>query len=186
MDFPIRTERLILRPFTADDFEAVYELQSSPDITRYLTYGVRDETEVREVLAKKQEQTVFHEDKGALSIAIELPERSRLIGEVMLFACSAEHRLAELGYVFHPDFGGKGYATEAAAEVLRLAFEEFGRHRVIGRLDVRNAPSARVLERLGMRREAHFVQNEFFKGEWTDEVVYAILDHEWREQNAKG
>jgi RimJ/RimL family protein N-acetyltransferase len=67
-----------------------------------------------------------------------------------------------------------------AGEVLRLAFEEFGRHRVIGRIDARNEASGRVVERLGMRREAHFVQNELLKGEWTDEVVYAVLDHEWQ------
>lgn len=181
VDFPLRTERLILRPFSVGDFDAVYELQSSPEITRYLPYGVRDDGEVRQALAKKVEQTVFHEGEGALSVAIELAESGRLIGEVLLFGHSAEHRSAEIGYVFHPDYGGKGYATEAAAEVLRLAFEEFGRHRVIGRLDARNTASARVLERLGMRREAHFVQNELFKGEWSDELVYAILDHEWRE-----
>ena len=64
--------------------------------------------------------------------------------------------------------------------MLRLGFEELGLHRIIGRIDARNTPSARVLERLGMRREAHFVHNEILKGEWTDEVVYAMLEDEWR------
>jgi RimJ/RimL family protein N-acetyltransferase len=64
--------------------------------------------------------------------------------------------------------------------MLRLGFEGLGLHRIIGRLDGRNRASARVLEKLGMRREAHFVENEYVKGEWTDEVVYAILDREWR------
>ena len=63
--------------------------------------------------------------------------------------------------------------------VLRLGFEGLDLHRVCGRLDGRNAASARVLERLGMRREAHLVQNEIVKGEWSDEVVYAMLRHEW-------
>jgi RimJ/RimL family protein N-acetyltransferase len=64
--------------------------------------------------------------------------------------------------------------------LLQLAFDEFGLHRVIGRLEPRNAASARLLERLGMRQEAHFVENEFVKGEWQSEAVYAILDREWR------
>jgi RimJ/RimL family protein N-acetyltransferase len=64
--------------------------------------------------------------------------------------------------------------------MLRLGFEELGLHRIMGRIDARNEPSARVLERLGMRREAHMLENEFVKGEWTDEVVYALLEHEWR------
>lgn len=82
--------------------------------------------------------------------------------------------------MFHPEFGGRGYATEAAAVMLRLGFGDLGLHRITGRLDARNTASARVLERLGMRREAHFVQNEIVKGEWTGELVYAMTEDEWR------
>jgi RimJ/RimL family protein N-acetyltransferase len=109
-----------------------------------------------------------------------LPETGALIGDVMLFWRSREHREGEIGYIFHPDHGGQGYATEAARAMLRLGFDEVGLHRIIGRIDARNTASARVLERLGMRREAHFRQNEMVKGEWTDEIVFAILEGEWR------
>jgi RimJ/RimL family protein N-acetyltransferase len=64
--------------------------------------------------------------------------------------------------------------------MLALGFDGLGLHRIVGRLDARNTASARVLEKLGMRREAHFVSNEYLKGEWTDELVYALLDEEWR------
>jgi RimJ/RimL family protein N-acetyltransferase len=83
--------------------------------------------------------------------------------------------------VFHPEHQGRGYATEASRRLLRIAFEDVGLHRVVGRLEARNTPSARVLEKLGMRREAHLVENEWVKGEWQSEVVLAILDREWRE-----
>jgi RimJ/RimL family protein N-acetyltransferase len=56
---------------------------------------------------------------------------------------------------------------------------------VIGRLEPRNAASSRVLERLGMRREAHLLENEFVKGEWQSELVYAILEHEWKPLEAR-
>ena len=84
-----------------------------------------------------------------------------------------------MGYVFAPDAGGHGYATEAAAAVLSLAFEDLGLHRVIARLDARNGPSARLAARLGLRLEGHLVSNEWFKGEWSDELDFAMLASEW-------
>ena len=78
------------------------------------------------------------------------------------------------------DHAGRGYATEAARPLLAVAFDVLRLHRVIGRVEARNVGSARVLEKLGMRREAHFVENEFVKDEWQSELVYAILDREWR------
>jgi RimJ/RimL family protein N-acetyltransferase len=99
-----------------------------------------------------------------------------------LFVHSADHRTGEIGFVFHPDFHGQGYAAEASVELLRLGFEELGMHRIIGRLDHRNTGSAKLLERLGLRLEAHFVRNEFLKGEWTDELVYALLADEWEQR----
>jgi RimJ/RimL family protein N-acetyltransferase len=97
----------------------------------------------------------------------------------VLFYRSAEHRTAEVGFVFHPDHHGRGYATEAATELLRLAFDQAELHRVYPRCDARNGASAAVLRRLGMRQEAHLVENELFKGEWSDELVFALLRREW-------
>jgi RimJ/RimL family protein N-acetyltransferase len=93
-----------------------------------------------------------------------------------------DHRQAEIGYTFVPEHHGRGYATEAAGAMVDLAFTGLGAHRVTGRLDARNTSSARVLERLGMHREAHLVQNEWVKGEWCDEVVYAVLADAWAER----
>lgn len=179
--FPIRTERLIIRPFSPDDLNDVHDLQSRPDVVRYLPYGVRDREEVRKALNGKVRQGIWPpEEDDALCVAVVLPETGKVIGEVVLFHRSVQHRLGEIGYVFHPDYGGRGYATEAARAVLRIGFDDFGLYRIIARLDARNTPSASVAERLGMRREAHFVRNEIWKGEWTDELVYAILDTEWK------
>jgi RimJ/RimL family protein N-acetyltransferase len=179
-DYPIMTDRLILRPYTLDDLDDLYEIQSRPEVTRYLYWGARDQEEVREALEKKIRDSVLGDEGDALTLAVVLPETGTVIGDVLLVWVSREHRQGEVGYIFHPDHGGRGYATEAAEVVLRLGFEELGLHRIVGRLDGRNTASARVLERLGLRREAHFVQNELVKGEWTDEVVYAMLRDEWR------
>ncbi|MDN3356213.1 GNAT family protein [Actinomadura sp. DC4] len=179
-DLPITTDRLLLRLYTEDDLDDVHDIQSRPDVTRYLYWGVRDHTQARGSLAMKIAASGLSEEGDNLTLAVVLPETGKLIGDVQLIWVSREHRQGEIGYIFHPDFGGHGYATEAAEVVLRLGFEAYGLHRVVGRLDARNTASARVLERLGMRREAHLVQNEIVKGEWTDEVVYAMLADEWR------
>jgi RimJ/RimL family protein N-acetyltransferase len=185
-DYPLRTPRLGLRPYRADDLSAVYDIQSRPEVTRYLLFDVRTLAQVRTALEERiQAGEPDHDgDRLILALAVVLPETGAVIGDVVLFWQSREHRQGELGYIMHPDYGGQGYATEAARMMLRLGFERCRLHRIVGRIDARNVPSARVLERLGLRREAHFVQNEFIKGEWTDEVVYAMLEDEWRSQQA--
>jgi len=176
----LESERLLLRPFTADDFESLFAIQSRPDVARWLYWESRDEGEVRTALEKKIEGSRLVDDGDSLSLAVVLKSSSEMIGDGTLFLLSAEHRQGEIGFVFHPDHHGHGYATETAGLLLELAFGGFDLHRVIGRLEPRNAASARVLERVGMRQEAHFRENEFVKGEWQSEPVYAILGHEWR------
>ncbi len=177
-DYPLRTARLMLRPYVIGDLDALHDIQSRPEVTRYLLYDVRDRDQVRKVLQERIQADGLERD--AVDLAVVLPETGALIGDVVLFLRSRVHRQGEIGYLFHPDYGGRGYATEAARALLGLAFGHYGLHRVVGRIDARNTASARVLERLGMRREAHFVQNEIVKGEWSDEVVYAMLEDEWR------
>jgi RimJ/RimL family protein N-acetyltransferase len=179
-EFPIRTARLLLRLYTPDDLDDVYDIQSRPDVTRYLYWGPRDREQARESLKKKIDSSRLVDEGDDLTLAVVLPETGKVIGDVLLMWISREHRQGEIGYVFHPDHAGHGYATEAAEVMLRLGFDGLGLHRITGRLDGRNTPSARVLERLGMRREAHLRQNEIVKGEWTDEVIYAMLAEEWR------
>jgi RimJ/RimL family protein N-acetyltransferase len=177
--YPIETKRLLLRPMLAGDAEAIYAYLSREDVCRYLLHPPRTFGEVEDRIAASQ--TELTEAGQAMLLAAVERDTGTLVGDVVLFWRNAEHRGGEVGYVFSPEYGGRGYATEASAALLRLGFDELGLHRIEGRIDARNTASARVLERLGMRREAHFVQNEFIKGEWTDEVVYAVLAAEWRD-----
>jgi RimJ/RimL family protein N-acetyltransferase len=180
--YPLETERLLLRPFAPDDFDALFDMHSRADVARYLYWDARNKDEVRTVLAKKVGSRAIHTEGDALVLAALLKETGQVIGDVTLIWRSREDRQGEIGFIIHPDHHGRGYATEAARVLLRLAFEDMKLHRVVGRLEGRNAASARVLERLGMRREAHLVENEFVKGEWQSEVVYAILDREWEDR----
>jgi RimJ/RimL family protein N-acetyltransferase len=177
---PIETERLLLRPFVAEDFDAVFAMQSRPDVARYLYWDARTVDEVRAALEKKVTSTAIRSEGDALFLAAVLRSTGELVGDVVLFWLSQEHSTAEIGFIVHPDHQGHGYATEAARPLLKLAFEDVQLHRVIGRVEPRNVASARVLEKLGMRQEAHLIENEFVKGEWQSELVYAMLDREWR------
>jgi len=176
---PLETDRLVLRPFEPGDLDALFDIHSRADVARYLYWEPRTREQVRAVLKTKIERAAIRVEGDSVSLAACVKESGELIGDLTIFWRKAEDRTAEIGFIVHPAHQGRGYATEAGRALLRLTFEDLGCHRVIGRLEARNGASARVLERLGMRREAHFVENEFVKGEWQSEIVYAILDREW-------
>jgi RimJ/RimL family protein N-acetyltransferase len=181
--YPLRTDRLELRPFALDDVAAMHAIHSREDVARWFDWPPQSEEDVRAMIDERLSRTSIAAPGDKLDLAIVCAETGRLIGDCLLAwrPGAAQHRQGEIGYSLHPDHQGYGYATEAARELLRLAFEELELHRVVGLLEARNAPSARVLERLGMRREAHLVENGWVKGEWQSELVYALLDREWRE-----
>jgi RimJ/RimL family protein N-acetyltransferase len=178
-DYPIVTERLLLRPLDAKtDVDAVHRYASRADVCRYIPFEPRSREDVAAWLSKRS--AAIESEGQALGLAVVLRASDELVGDIMLFYRSAEHRGGEIGYVFNPEHHGRGYATEACRALLALAFDGLGLHRIVARVDARNAPSIAVLRRLGMRPEAHLVQNEWFKGEWTDELDFAMLAAEWR------
>jgi RimJ/RimL family protein N-acetyltransferase len=176
----LETERLVLRPFESADFDALFAIYSREDVHRYLYQYARTETEVRELLATKIANRGIERPGDRLSLAVTPKASGEIVGDVVLHWLDNPHRQGEVGYIMHPDHQGRGYTTEAVRILLAIAFEDVGLHRVAGRLEPRNTPSARVLEKLGMRREAHLVENEYVKDEWQSELIYAMLNREWR------
>jgi RimJ/RimL family protein N-acetyltransferase len=174
-EWPLETERLVLRPYEAGDFDFLYRLQSDPEVVRWLYNDTRDEAETRTLLERKVAATELREegDWMACVVVADAP-----IGDVGFHWLSREHRTGEIGFMFDPHTQGRGYATEAARALVDWAFAA-GFHRVIGRTEARNAASARVLEKLGMRLEGRLVENEWVKDEWQSELQYAILEREW-------
>jgi len=177
--YPVRSERLSLRPLTVDDVDALLAYRSRPDVCRYVPFEPMTVEVIHQRLATQWANTDLTDEGQALTLGIDLVGTGELIGDVVLFWHSREHRGGEVGYVVNPDFGGRGYATEAAHAMLRLGFDELGLHRIIATIDDRNEPSAKVARRLGMRLEARLVRNEWFKGEWSTELDFAMLADEW-------
>jgi RimJ/RimL family protein N-acetyltransferase len=178
--YPIETERLRLRPFRGADLPAMLSIYRLPEVLRYLYVGEQSVDEIAATLEERKSKTALKTEGDKLILAVELKETGQCIGEVVLVWLSAKHKSAEIGFIIHPNFHGKGYAAEAIRPLIDFAFSRMDIHRIIGRCDGRNTASARLMEKLGMRREAHLVENEFVKGEWTDELVFALLQREWQ------
>jgi RimJ/RimL family protein N-acetyltransferase len=180
---PIRTERLVLRLMTEADVEDIHSYQSREDVCRYLLFEPRTREEVAEKVAAHARATTLEKDGDYLQLALELPATpdapSRVIGDSYFTISSLENSRAEIGWTLHPDFAGHGYAAEAARAVLDIAFRTIRLHRVYAELDPRNDASIALCKRLGMREEAFFVKDLWFKGDWADTGIYAILRDEW-------
>ena len=177
--------RLVLRRFRPSDLAAFCGYRSDPRVARYQDWESCSEEEGRQLL--EQQMTLHPDVPGTwFQVAIELAEAGALIGDCGLHTLADRPRQAEIGFTVARDHQGKGYATEAVARLLEYAFGTLEKHRVIAVTDARNLPAARVLERVGMRREGHFIENIWFKGGWGDEYQYAVLEREWRARRATG
>ena len=179
MPIPIETQRLIIRPFDQRDLPDHLEYASDPEVARYEYWEPRTMEQLAEEFRQTQDIAPGTEAHW-LELAIELTAEHKVIGSVAIKVLSRQHRLGEAGWIVNPRYQGHGYATEAANAVLRFGFEELDLFWIVSFCDVRNAPSYRLMERLGMHRLAHLKRNKFAKGEWRDEFVYSILATEWR------
>ena len=178
MNRTIETERLILRPIETGDWQAIHRFTSLPEVVRYLHDEPFTEDDSRAFAARWADQARQNSDWPEV-LAVLLRADGRLIGYVPFERYNPQYRTREIGWVFHPEAHGQGYATEAARAVLGLAFETLGVHRVIATCDPRNTASYRVMEKLGMRREGRHVKAVKIHGESCDEYFYAILAEEW-------
>jgi RimJ/RimL family protein N-acetyltransferase len=177
---PLRTMRLVLRTMTNGDVDDIHAYQSRPDVCRYLPFEPRTRDEVAEKIAKYSTALVLSGDGDFWQLAIErASDPGRVIGDVYFTIKDAANATCEIGWTLHPDHTGLGYMTEAASAVLEIAFKHLGLHRASAQLDSRNDASAALCARLGMREEAHLIEDQWFKGAWGDTAIYAMLDREW-------
>jgi RimJ/RimL family protein N-acetyltransferase len=184
--YPIRSARLLLRPLTAADVDDLVEYRSIPEVCRYVPFAPQSAEDVLARINGVWRQQTLDQEDDSITLGAELQESGKVIGDLMVRWASAEHSCGEIGYVFSPAYSGQGYAAEAAHAGLHMAFDDFELHRVIARVDARNSASARLAIRLGMRQEALLRENEWFKGEWTDELDFAMLAQEWPSRKLAG
>lgn len=177
---PLRTERLVVRAMDAGDVDDLHAYHSREDVCRYLPYEPRTREEVAEKVARNAAELTLASEGDYWQLAVErLDAPGCVIGDVFFALRSTDSAGGEIGWVQNPDHFGRGYMTEAAGAVLELAFTAIGLHRVIAQLSPLNTASVALCKRLGMREEAHFVENLWQGDEWGSTGIYAILAREW-------
>lgn len=165
----IKTKRLILRPLSEDDFDIMYEIYSDPDTMKYLMDEPWTPGTAKEEFGKK-----IRLSESPDHFIYAVTDGGRVIGCVSARLTAMEGTW-EIGYVFHPAGRHMGYAAESVRAVAEDLFYNAKAHRLFTDLDARNRDSAALCERIGMRREGHFIQDCWCKGEWTDSYNYGML-----------
>jgi RimJ/RimL family protein N-acetyltransferase len=175
----LRGPRLRIDRLRDDDLDALTRIQSDPEVCRWMLYEPRTREQVRALIEAMAPLRTLAADGDDLQPAIRLADGT-LIGTLYVKLASAADRQAEIGWALSPAAQGHGYAAEAATVMLDALFDAAGMHRVRAELDPRNVASVALCRRLGMREEALFREDLWFKGAWGDTGVHAILDREWR------
>lgn len=177
----LETERLILRPLTLNDADDLFEYQSHPEIVRYIPWPERTYEQVVEALEKgiSQGKDSLHNEGDYILLAWEEKSSGKVIGQSNCGMESKRDQLTDIGWVTHQNYQRQGFAYEATHALMKFIFQNFEIHRLIANIDTRNPESAKLAEKLGMRREGEFKSAEFFKGDWCDMWLYAILKEEF-------
>lgn len=175
----LETTRLRLRRFTDADLPIFMAYRNDPEVARYQSWERINELEAR-VFIQEQKEAQPGIPGLWFQIAIELKETGMLVGDCALKIEEYDERQAEIGFTLSRAYQRRGIALEAVSGVLDYAFLTLGLHRVLAITDCENSQSVALLERLGLRREGHFIQNVWFKGKWGNEYLYAILQEEWQ------
>jgi RimJ/RimL family protein N-acetyltransferase len=179
----LNSQRLIIRNFKDSDLESFLEYRNDPEVAKYQGWGIpytREEglryfNQIKDIDSPKADHW--------LQIAIELKETGDMIGDLGVYVRKEDTRQAAIGFTITSKHWRKGYAIEAMSCLLEYLFKEMNVHRVIADCDVENVASYRTLEKLGFRREAHFVESFLMNGVYTSEYHYGLLQREWREKN---
>jgi RimJ/RimL family protein N-acetyltransferase len=174
----LRSSRLILRRFTDSDLETFEAYRNDPEISRYQSWETFSHHEALEFIDEQKSLEPLVPGRW-FQLAVTLKETHKLVGDCAVKIDEEDTEQAEIGFTFAREHQGKGYATEAVRRLLDFLFREACLHRVIAITDCENEPAVALLERTGLRREGHFLQNVWFKGKWGDEYLYAILKSEW-------
>lgn len=171
--WPINTSRLELRPYRSTDAMWIQHTYSQPAVYRFLPYGPFTPEEAEQKNNQRMAYTSLDDESGGLSLVVEYQKAP--IGAVTMWLIDGHHDIAEIGWTMDPAYGGQGLATEAVVAALSVAFDFYGMHRMVARVDARNTPSINLALRAGMTQEGHLRQDFWNRGEWTDTRVFGIL-----------
>lgn len=175
MNIPtMHSERLVLRPLEMRDAPQMLLLRSNPKLMKYIPRPLT--TTLEEAKKKIRTMRLSMQKKDNVNWALTLKDNDEMIGVMGFANVYHEHKRAEIGYMILEEHHGKGYLTEIFPKIIEYAFDTMGMHSLEAIIDPRNTASERVLIKLGFRKEAHFIENHFFNGEYIDSVHYCLLN----------
>ena len=170
----LHTPRLLIREFVPDDQADVHAYASQAETVRYMDWGPNTPEQTVDFLHRKlASQRAL--PRAEYELAVALKETGRVIGGVGLRVSRPQHFAGDMGYVFDPQYWGRGYCTEAAGALLEFGLRDLNLHRIYATCDPDNRASARVMEKIGMRYEGRLRDYTWEKGKWRDSLVYARL-----------
>lgn len=181
LDTPILTERLCIRRLELGDAGAMYQYRADPMTTRFQNWEPVSVEEIQTFIAGLAEIGVDTPGRW-YQLGLFVRESGEMAGDCGIHVQAHDPRQVEIGISLAGAFQGRGLATEAVKALLGYLFTKLGKHRVYGSVDPRNSPSIALLERVGMRREAHLVESMWFKGAWADDVIFAMLKREYESE----
>lgn len=173
----IETERLLIRNLEWKDKDALFQYRSLPEVCLYQSWRPKKLSEVEEFIRRNSEAR-FNTGGTWVQLAVCLKE-GQMIGDIGLHFLDDDCQI-EIGYTLSPQYQGNGYAAEAVRGIINYVFVKLQKHRVTASVDPDNKKSIKLLERIGMRKEAHFIKSFPMDGKWYDDCVYAVLAEEWK------
>lgn len=175
----IKTDRLVIKALTCAEAEALFEYRSRPEISRFQTWKPSTLNEVQHFIDQYTQN--FNGAETWFQMGIFLKPNLTLIGDLGVhFTDSAQ---VEIGFTIAKPYQHQGYGYEATQRLMQYLFQTLHKHRVIASVDPDNIASIALLQRIGMRQEAHFKKSLWFDGHWVDDLWYAILDEEYTSRN---
>lgn len=173
------TKRLHIKPVNIEDNKSMFKYRSDPETNKFLTFAPKSVDDISDLIHKTAKEIDI---PGTwFQFVIKELNSELVIGDigVHFLESEKENKQVEIGYTLDKNFRGKGFASEALTEIINYLFKQLNKHRIIASIDPKNLDSVKLIERLGFRQEAYFKKSLFFRGEWVDDLVYAILAEEW-------
>jgi ribosomal-protein-alanine N-acetyltransferase len=173
----IGTKRLFLRPISHTDKELIFEYRSDKETNKYQSWIPETIHDVETFIENVASQ--INEPETWFQFVIVEKESEKIIGDVGMHFFGEENLQVEIGCTLNKLFQSKGYATEATESVIDYLFNDLKKHRIVTSIDPENTNSIKLVERIGFRKEAHFIESLFNNGKWVDDLVYAITKRNW-------
>ncbi|MGL6216820.1 MAG: GNAT family N-acetyltransferase [Lacrimispora sphenoides] len=178
----IETDRLLIRTLEMKDKYEFFRYRSMPEIYQYQSLRPKDISEIETFI--NENISVYPDTRNTwLQLAVCLKD-GQLIGDIGIHFTDDEYQI-EIGYTLSPEYQGNGYVLEAVKAVINYAFIKLKKHRITASVDPDNLKSAKLLEKIGFRKEAHFIKSFRMDDQWYDDCVYAILEEEWNTGGTK-